>query len=137
MSVLEGTAALARAGLQPPDLLTCGQLIPQDTPQPKVSNVEMEPGRLLSLFPVASSGAGTSLGGEENSLATGGEEAVLQFQVAEQEGAVCRQAVLALSPLQIFMFRGHCMEAGPRVRQPLHVPPVPPTQGYSCSWVSP
>lgn len=55
-------------------------------------------------------------------MATGGAEAVMRFQVAEQEGTVCRQAVLALNPLQIVTFRGHCMEAGPRMRQPLHMP---------------
>lgn len=35
---------------------------------------------------------------------------------------MCRQAVLALNPLQIVTFRGHCVKAGPRMRQPLHVP---------------
>lgn len=31
-------------------------------------------------------------------------------------------SMLALDPFQMDMFRGHCMEAGPRMRPPLHMP---------------
>lgn len=79
-----------------------------------------------------------SLGGEENGLATGGAEAVLQFQVAEQEGTECRQvSVLALDPLPIFTFRGHCMEAWPRMRQSLHVSLFLHLKGTAVPWASP
>lgn len=108
MSVLEGTATLAGAGLQSPALLTCGQLIPQVTQQPGTtgaSTTEMEPGSPTSLLSAASAGAGTQArgGGEEKGLASRGAEAVLQS--SEQVGSV-----LALD--QIVECRGHCTEAG-------------------------
>lgn len=110
MSVLEGTATLAGAGLQSPALLTCGQLIPQVTQQPGTtgaSTTEMEPGSPTSLLSAASAGAGTQTrgwgGGEEKGLASRGAEAVLQS--SEQVGSV-----LALD--QIVACRGHCTEAG-------------------------
>lgn len=108
MSVLEGTATLAGAGLQSPALLTCGQLIPQVTQQPGTtgaSTTEMEPGSPTSLLSAASAGAGTQArgwGGAEKGLASRGAEAVLQS--SEQVGSV-----LALD--QIVACRGHCTEA--------------------------
>lgn len=63
---------------------------------------------------------------------------MLQFQVAEQEGTECRQvSVLALDPLPIFTFRGHCMEARPRMRQSLHVSLSLHLKGTAVPWASP
>lgn len=125
MSVLEGTAALARAGPQvscfahPWTAHPSGYPTARDyrPPKQRCSQAVYPP---CSQWPLL--GLGPSLQGEENGLATGGAEAVMRFQVSEQEGTVCRQAVLALNPLQIVTFRGHCMEAGPRMRRPLHMP---------------